>query len=123
MDFWFTESQSAGLKLSHKVKKLIHKEQTPFQELSIVELEQYGRALILDDIVQTTIADEFVYHEMITHMPLNTHPNPQNVLIIYSLLWSYICPNPNRENKSAFYTLLKSRIKCSNIYTASTSAK
>jgi len=82
MDFWFTESQSAGLKLSHKVKRLIHKEQTPFQELSIVELEQYGRALILDDIVQTTIADEFVYHEMITHMPLNTHQNPQNVLIV-----------------------------------------
>ncbi len=75
MELWFTESQSPDLRLSHRVKRVIHREKTPFQELSIVELEQYGRALILEDIVQTSIADEFVYHEMITHMPLNTHPD------------------------------------------------
>ena len=82
MELWFTESQSPDLRLSHRVKRVIHREKTPFQELSIVELEQYGRALILEDIVQTSIADEFVYHEMITHMPLNTHPDPQSVLIV-----------------------------------------
>jgi spermidine synthase len=57
-------------------------EQTPFQKLAILDTYQYGRMLVLDGAVQTTEQDEFVYHEMITHVPLTTHPQPREVLVI-----------------------------------------
>ena len=38
--------------------------------------------MVLDGVIQTTEADEFVYHEMMVHVPMNTHPNPRKVLII-----------------------------------------
>lgn len=82
MEFWLTERQSSTLTLSHRVDKVLHWERTPYQELAIVELGSYGRALVLDSIVQTTLVDEFVYHEMITHVAMNTHPDPKEVLII-----------------------------------------
>ncbi|MGB9859916.1 MAG: polyamine aminopropyltransferase, partial [Moorellaceae bacterium] len=47
-----------------------------------VDTEAFGRMLLLDDVIQTTVKDEFVYHEMISHVPLNTHPHPQEVLVI-----------------------------------------
>jgi spermidine synthase len=50
--------------------------------MAVIETEQFGRMLVLDGMVMTTIKDEFVYHEMISHVALNTHPNPENVLVI-----------------------------------------
>ena len=47
-----------------------------------VELEEWGRTLILDGAVQYTEKDEFIYHEMIAHVPLMSHPRPEKVLII-----------------------------------------
>lgn len=82
MNIWFTENQSESLRLSLKIKNILYTAKTPYQNLIIVETEQYGRALILDDIVQTTEYDEFFYHEMIVHVPMFTHPSPKNVLVI-----------------------------------------
>lgn len=82
MNIWFTENQSDSLRLSLKINNILYAAKTPYQNLMIVETEQYGKALILDDIVQTTEYDEFFYHEMIVHVPLFTHPNPQNILVI-----------------------------------------
>jgi spermidine synthase len=45
-------------------------------------MEDFGRALVLDGAVQTTVGDEYIYHEMIAHVPLFTHPNPERVLVI-----------------------------------------
>ncbi|HBM76046.1 MAG TPA: spermidine synthase, partial [Clostridiaceae bacterium] len=42
----------------------------------------FGKMLVLDGIVQLTERDEFVYHEMIAHIPLFTHPNPRKVLVV-----------------------------------------
>jgi spermidine synthase len=64
------------------VKKSLCKCKTPFQRLEIVEAERWGRILILDDIIECTELDEFVYHEMLTHVPMYMHPNPKRVLII-----------------------------------------
>jgi spermidine synthase len=50
--------------------------------MAVIDTEQFGRMLVLDGMVMTTIKDEFVYHEMISHVALNTHPNPENVLVI-----------------------------------------
>ncbi|MDI6602313.1 MAG: polyamine aminopropyltransferase [Thermoanaerobacteraceae bacterium] len=82
MNIWFTENQSDSLRLSLKVKNILYSSKTPYQNLMIVETEQYGKALILDNIIQTTEYDEFFYHEMITHVPLFTHPDPKKILII-----------------------------------------
>lgn len=55
---------------------------TEFQKLDMVETEEFGNMLILDGMVMTTEKDEFVYHEMVAHVPLFTHPNPENVLVV-----------------------------------------
>ncbi|WP_418790302.1 polyamine aminopropyltransferase [Phosphitispora sp. TUW77] len=82
MELWYTEKQTENLGLTCKTNNTLHVEQTEFQSMAVINTVQFGRMLVLDGMVQTTIEDEFVYHEMITHVPLNTHPNPQNVLVI-----------------------------------------
>ncbi len=82
MNCWFTELQTDNMKLSCRVKKILCEEKTPFQHLAVYDTDQFGRMLALDDVIQTTVKDEFVYHEMITHVGLNTHPNPRRVLVV-----------------------------------------
>lgn len=48
----------------------------------MVETEEFGNMLFLDGMVMTSEKDEFVYHEMVAHVPLFTHPNPENVLVV-----------------------------------------
>ncbi|NMB33993.1 MAG: polyamine aminopropyltransferase [Clostridium sp.] len=82
MDLWYTEFQTPSVGITCKTKKTYHTEKTPYQDLALIETEQFGKMLVLDGTVQTTIGDEFVYHEMITHIPLFTHKNPKRVLVI-----------------------------------------
>lgn len=84
MDMWLKEMQleDQGVAMSYKIKETLVRKQTQYQDLAIVDSEVFGRMLILDGIVQTTIKDEFVYHEMISHIPLFTHPNPKKVLVV-----------------------------------------
>ena len=82
MEVWFTEKQTPDLAISCRVTKVLCSEQTPFQKLAVVETVEFGRMLLLDNVIQTTVKDEFVYHEMIAHVGLNTHPNPRQVLVI-----------------------------------------
>ncbi|ACV64279.1 spermidine synthase [Desulfofarcimen acetoxidans DSM 771] len=82
MEFWFTEDQSKDLRIGCRILETIHSETTPFQKLAVINTAQFGRMLVLDNVIQTTVKDEFVYHEMIAHVALNTHPNPKKVLII-----------------------------------------
>lgn len=67
---------------AYKVRNTLHREKTPFQNMQLVDTCQYGRMLLLDGMVQTTEKDEFVYHEMLTHVPLLAHPRPRKVLVI-----------------------------------------
>ncbi|MCR4435560.1 MAG: polyamine aminopropyltransferase [Clostridiales bacterium] len=82
MELWYTEFQTSGVGITCKTSKTYHTEKTEYQEMALIETEQFGRMLVLDGTVQTTIEDEFVYHEMITHVPLFTHPNPKKALVI-----------------------------------------
>lgn len=82
MDMWLKEGQISDAAMTYKVKETLSKKSTPFQELCILDTEAFGRMLLLDGIVQTTINDEYVYHEMIAHIPLFTHPNPKKVLVV-----------------------------------------
>ncbi|MDA8205984.1 MAG: polyamine aminopropyltransferase [Thermaerobacter sp.] len=67
---WFTEYQTDSLSLGLRIHSVLQSKTTGFQELLVVETETYGRLLALDGAVQTTARDEYVYHEMITHVPL-----------------------------------------------------
>lgn len=82
MELWYTEKQTENIGITCKTTKTLHVEKTEFQDLAVIDTLQFGRMLVLDGMVQTTVQDEFVYHEMITHVPLNTHSNPKNVLVI-----------------------------------------
>src|SRR5690606_14122478 len=64
------------------VRESLVREQTDFQDLAIIDTVEFGRMLVLDDMVMTTERDEFVYHEMVAHPALVTHPNPQHVLVV-----------------------------------------
>ncbi|MEM4358980.1 MAG: polyamine aminopropyltransferase [Candidatus Bilamarchaeaceae archaeon] len=76
------EETLKGRALSIGIKKLLHDEHSPFQHMQIFETDHFGRMMVLDGAVMLTEYDEFVYHEMIVHVPLLVHPNPQRVLVI-----------------------------------------
>ena len=82
MEMWIKEGQIEDAAMTYKVKETLVRMQTEYQDLAIIDTYCFGRMLLLDGIVQTTIKDEYVYHEMITHIPLFTHPNPKKVLVV-----------------------------------------
>ncbi|OPJ57499.1 polyamine aminopropyltransferase [Clostridium oryzae] len=82
MELWLKEGQIEDAVMTYKIKETLVRRMTPYQDLAIVDTYAFGRMLVLDGIVQTTIKDEYVYHEMITHIPLFTHPNPKKVLVV-----------------------------------------
>lgn len=82
MELWYTEKQTENFGITAKIKKTLHTEQTPFQKLDMIDTEEFGHMLTLDGMVMTTERDEFVYHEMVAHVPLFTHPNPKHVLVV-----------------------------------------
>jgi spermidine synthase len=82
MDLWFTEKIEEKLGLTLKIKSTLHAENTPYQRIDVLETEALGKMLLLDGAVMLTERDEFIYHEMITHVPLSTHPHPRHVLVI-----------------------------------------
>lgn len=83
-DGWFSErnSQWPGVANSLKCKKVLFYKHSKFQEVMIFESETQGNVLILDGVIQLTDRFEFIYHEMMSHVPLFSHPNPMNILVI-----------------------------------------
>ncbi|MEK5271538.1 polyamine aminopropyltransferase [Aeribacillus sp. FSL K6-8394] len=79
---WYTEKQTEHFGITMKIKRTLHTEQTEFQKLEVVETEEFGNMLFLDGMVMTSQKDEFVYHEMMAHVPLFTHPKPEYVLVV-----------------------------------------
>ncbi|GGG86831.1 polyamine aminopropyltransferase [Paenibacillus radicis (ex Gao et al. 2016)] len=82
MEMWYTEKQTESFGITAKITKTYVNEQTDFQQLDMIETEEFGTMLVLDGMVMTTVKDEFVYHEMVAHPVLSTHPNPEHVLIV-----------------------------------------
>ncbi len=78
----FTEMHNDSSGISVKIKEILVSKKTKFQKLDIFDTEFYGKMLTLDDLVMTTEKDEFVYHEMLTHIALFSHKLPENILII-----------------------------------------
>jgi spermidine synthase len=84
MSQWFDEDIEfdLGARVSIQIGKLLFEGQSDFQKLQIYETPKFGNLMILDGAVMLTEANEFAYHEMIAHIPLFAHPNPERVLII-----------------------------------------
>jgi len=81
-EVWFYESLFPSVRLGLKVKKTIVSKYSNYQKIKILDTYEFGRVLVLDGIVQTTERDEFIYHEMLSHLPMLSHPHPERVLII-----------------------------------------
>ncbi len=79
---WFAETLYPDFQQRHLVERVLYEEKTEFQELVIFESPRFGRVLALDGVVQTTERDEFVYHEMLTHVPILAHGAAKRVCII-----------------------------------------
>ncbi|PKH22759.1 spermidine synthase [Enterobacterales bacterium CwR94] len=78
---WY-ETLHAGFGQYFSVDNVLYHEKTDHQDLIIFENAAFGRVMALDGVVQTTERDEFIYHEMLTHVPLLAHGNAKKVLII-----------------------------------------
>ena len=82
MDLWFSEMHTKNAKFSIRVNRQLVSLQSEFQRLDVFESPDFGRFLTLDGYMMLTEKDEFIYHEMIVHVPLAVHPNPERVLVI-----------------------------------------
>lgn len=79
---WYAETLHSDWGQRFKIDKVLFEDKTDHQHLIIFHNKQFGNVMALDGIIQTTQADEYVYHEMIAHVPLVAHGNAKHVLII-----------------------------------------
>ena len=81
---WFTENFEIdkGRLLQVAVKKVLEQRKSEFQQIEVFETVAFGRMLVLDGIIMVTQHDNFAYHEMMVHVPMNVHPCPKRVLIV-----------------------------------------
>lgn len=82
MELWFTENHTPNVRLSIRTDRQLYSAQSSFQRIDIFQSVELGRFLTLDGYMMLTEKDEFIYHEMITHVPLAVHPDAKNVLVI-----------------------------------------
>lgn len=82
MDIWYTENHTEHMRMSIRVDRQLASEQSDFQRIDIFESDEFGRILTLDGLLMLTEKDEYVYHEMITHIPMATNPDIKKVLVI-----------------------------------------
>lgn len=82
MELWFTEKHTENVQLSIKVDKQLYSSQSEFQRIDIFDSKEFGRSLTLDGYMMLTEKDEFIYHEMMVHVPMAVHPNVRRVLVI-----------------------------------------
>ncbi|MBI9084813.1 MAG: polyamine aminopropyltransferase [Desulfobacterales bacterium] len=81
-DLWVREIYKGVMGLSFKVEKTLFSGHSPFQQVDVVKTAGHGAMLLNDGMVMLSERDEFVYHEMIAHVPLFVHPHPETVLVI-----------------------------------------
>jgi spermidine synthase len=82
MDLWFSEHHTKNVRLQIKVNKHLFSGESEYQRIDVFESYEFGRFLTLDGYMMLTEKDEFIYHEMITHVPMAVHPNVEKVLVI-----------------------------------------
>jgi len=82
LQLWAEELHQENLGLRYKVRRTLFSEESEFQQIDVVETDGFGRMLFNDSIAMVSERDEWVYHEMIAHVPMFVHPSVQRVLVI-----------------------------------------
>lgn len=82
MEFWFTEKHTDHAKFSIQVKEQLYHGKSPYQTIDFFDSYDFGRFLTLDGYMMVNEKDEFIYHDMIVHVPMATNPKIQSVLVI-----------------------------------------
>ncbi len=82
MELWYTEEHTKNVRFSIKVDKQLVSVKSDFQRIDIFESQEFGRFLTLDGFMMLTEKDEFIYHEMITHVPMAVNPKAKKILVI-----------------------------------------
>ena len=78
----FAEPYRHGWRESVQVREHLYDGRSAFQRLQVLDTVPFGRMLVLDDACQTSVADDYIYHEMLVHVPMMAHPDPRRVLVI-----------------------------------------
>ncbi len=82
MELWFTEQHTPEVNFSIKVNRQLFTAQSDYQRIDVFDSKEFGRFLTLDGYMMLTEKDEFIYHEMIVHVPMAVHPSAKKVLVI-----------------------------------------
>lgn len=82
IDNWFIDKDSKHRWIYHRIKRHVVSKKTKFQQVDFIDTHDLGLVVILDNKIQSTEVDEFVYHEALVHPAMITHPDPKNILII-----------------------------------------
>ena len=82
MDLWFTEKHTDDVNFTIKVKKQLYSGKSYYQDIDVFDTYEFGRVLVLDGFIMLTEKDEYIYHEMVTAVPMAVNPDIKNVLVI-----------------------------------------
>lgn len=82
MELWFSENHTEDVKLSLRVNRQLYSKQSDYQRIDVFDTPEFGRVLALDGNIMLTERDEFIYDEMIGHVPMAVHPDITKVLVI-----------------------------------------
>lgn len=82
LDLWYSEYHTEKTKFSIQVNKHIYTETSPFQKIDFFTSDDFGTFFTLDGLMMVNEKDEFIYHDMITHVPMATNPDAKKVLVI-----------------------------------------
>ena len=82
MELWFSEFHTPDVKHGIRINRHLYSKKSDYQQIDIFETPEFGRVLVLDGSVMLTERDEFIYDEMITHVPMSVHPNIRDILVI-----------------------------------------
>lgn len=81
-DLWFRETVRDQVGQIVRTSEVVLSEKTPFQQIDVLETDQFGRILVLDGAINVGEKDEFIYHEMLAHVPLFVHPLVETLLVV-----------------------------------------
>ena len=82
MELWYSEFHTENVKLSVRVDRQLFSGESEYQRIDVFESAEFGKFVALDGEIVFSEKDEFIYDEMVTHVPMAVHPNVKNVLII-----------------------------------------
>lgn len=82
MEMWFHDEHTDNVKLAIRVDYQVFSAQSEIQRIDVLESKEFGKILVVDGDLMLTEKDEFIYHEMISHVPMAVHPQVERILVI-----------------------------------------